>query len=449
MFEGKIGFVGLGISNYQLLKYLIENYNIDCFVSENSEIKPEFKEFIESNGVDYEESGNTEKLMECDSFIVSPGVNPNKGIGKQLIESGKPFTTELEVSLKLLKERKKGVFIGITGTNGKSTTVTMLSHIFRKAGARVFTGGNLGNPLAESLFEDNDFYVIEVSSFQLKWFAETRQYFSLSAVLNISEDHLDYHHSKEDYALSKLKIISMTGGESVVDYKIIENYDWLIEEESKQAMVPFSMGENTFLGYSDSALRFHKLILSTEKLSLRGLPNHEDALVAIALANFSGIDPRDSIEKLQDYVLLDHRVQYVTTINEISFYDDSKATNANSVEAALSGFSPDKTVLILGGVEKKESYSSLIESLSKLKGIVVLGSEMKTLLSLLKKRNIAFEAKANMASAVEEACSRAKPGDFILLSPGGSSFDLYKNYRERGIDFVNIVKGLTGYSHEA
>lgn len=427
----------------------METYNIECFVSDNSIIKPEFKKFLELNNIDYEEQGNTEKLMQCDRFIVSPGINPNNGIGKELIESGKPCTTELEVSLQLLSKRKKGVFIGITGTNGKSTAVTMLSHIFRKAEVNVFAGGNLGNPLAESLFEDKDFYVIEVSSFQLKWFAERKKYFNLSAVLNIAEDHLDYHHSQEDYAFSKLKILSMTSGESVIDYRIIEDYDWLIEENWRPGIVSFSPGENTFLGYSNNSLRLHKLILSTEKLSIRSLPNHEDALVAVALANFSGIDPRDSIEKLQDYVLLDHRVQYVTTLKEVSFYDDSKATNAHSVESALSGFDLEKTILILGGVEKKESYLTLIESLSKLKAIVVLGSEMKTLLSLLTNRNISYDNVSNMASAVKLAYSRAEPGDIILLSPGGSSFDLYKNYRERGIDFVNLAKGLTGDSYEA
>lgn len=439
--KGRIGFAGFGISNNRLLQTLLKKpFGSDFFVSEKHSIDDDAKLFLREKGIEFEENGHTSRLMECDSFVVSPGISPFFGIGKEIVDSGKPFTTELEVSLDILNMKPHGTVIGITGTNGKSTTVTMLSHILSRRNKRVFQGGNLGEPLSVSLEDSYDFYVLEVSSFQLKWFSEDTRRFHLSAIINLGEDHLDYHKTFEDYCGSKLRLIGMTEGFSVVPSSLSESCSTHLSRPDN--VVTFSMFEDGKFSFKDGLFRIGTKQLSNLILPYEGLHNYEDTLVVATISYLMGIPPEVVFEDLKSYSFLSHRLQLVREIGGVKYYDDSKATNAHAVSSALKSFVPEKTVLILGGKEKDESYRELIEQLKRLKLVVVLGSSMKTLMSMLVASGIKFSKASSMEEAVRICADFACGGDSVLLSPAGSSFDLYKNYAERGKHFRGIVDSL-------
>ncbi|AKI97092.1 UDP-N-acetylmuramoyl-L-alanine--D-glutamate ligase [Kosmotoga pacifica] len=433
----KVGLVGLGTSNFELLKYIRKTYpEWNCFVSEQGEIPQERRIFLEKEEIEFEEGGHTEKLLESDSFIMSPGISPNSLIGKNVLNTGKPITTELEFALKELRKRKKGIFIGITGTNGKTTTVTMLGHILKESGLKTFIGGNIGVPLISAIYEDYDFYVLEVSSFQLSWFNSEEQLFHLSSVLNVAEDHLDYHNSFREYLLAKLKIVNLTSGYSILRNELTVEFDKLF---TKNRVVPFSIRGETILSLKDGIMLFHKAQLELKKY-IKAKHNIENALIAIALSHFLGLSIYDAFEKIAFYRYPDHRMSEIATIEGVKYIDDSKATNAHAVVKALDNFSPDNVVLILAGKGKNESYKELIERIRNLKKVIIIGKS----LGLVEKLDceIPFVIVDNMSQAVELAHKIARQGDVVLFSPGGASFDMYRNYKERGMDFIEKVNTL-------
>jgi UDP-N-acetylmuramoylalanine--D-glutamate ligase len=445
LLKGKIGIVGFGSSNYELLKYLlnIEGYNSsNFFVSENKSLDKNKREFLENNNVEYEENNHTEKLFVCDSFAVSPGISPNSNMGRRIRESRKPFATEQEIALNILIKKNHGVLIGITGTNGKSTTVTMLEHILRKKHDAVFAGGNLGTPLSSSLSKNIDFYVVEVSSFQLSWFRKREPYFHVSALLNIEEDHLDYHLSFEEYIWSKMILPEITEGYSIVRKEIVDKKRRLLSNRAFSKVIEFSHGKGTFFDLENGNLRFHKMELPFDGFPLKETHNRENASVAIALAYLIGINPVDSLQSLRDYKALEHRMTVVGTLDDVMYINDSKATNAHAVVSALKNFDPSRVVLILGGKEKKESYEQLLRKLFSLKRIIIMGSSMKSLKRKLEEYRIPFINVGNMEEAVNRAYEEITRGDIVLFSPGGSSYDMYENYKHRGDDFTEKVRNL-------
>ncbi|TYB81888.1 MAG: UDP-N-acetylmuramoyl-L-alanine--D-glutamate ligase [Kosmotoga sp.] len=445
LLKGRIGIVGLGSSNYELLKYLleIEGYSPSkIFVSENRALDENKRNFLEKNNIEYEENLHSRKLFDCDSFAISPGISPNSSIGRRIRESGKFFATEQEIALNILKKRNRGVLVGVTGTNGKSTTVTMLEHILRKKHDAVFAGGNLGIPLTTSLNKRIDFYAIEISSFQLSWFRKREPYLHVSALLNIEEDHLDYHLSFEEYIWSKMILPEITEGYSIVRKEIIEKKTRLLSNAALSKVIEFSQGGGTFFDLENGNLRFHKMELPFNGFPLKETHNRENASIAIALAYLIGINPLDSLQSLWDYKALEYRMTVVGTINDVMFINDSKATNAHAVVSALKNFDPSRVVLILGGLEKKESYNELLGKLFSLKRIIIMGSSMKSLRRKLEEYRIPFINVSNMEEAVNRAYGEITRGDVVLFSPGGSSYDIYDNYKHRGDDFTEKVRYL-------
>jgi len=442
MYSGKAGIIGLGESNYRLVEYLLQNSHSEIFVSEKGKLDLEKKEFLKTNNIEFEEGGHTEKLYDCDWFILSPGISPHSEVGERILSSGKPFTTELEFALDKLKKLEHGVIVGITGTNGKSTVTTMVGHIAKKSGLKTFIGGNLGTPLISSINERFDVYVVEVSSFQLTWFGKKEKYFHLSSILNIAQDHLDYHRDMREYALAKLKIIELTFGSSIIDSEILEDFGDLMVDETKKRIIPFSTRKDSFFCLKDGIMRLHKLSISLDSLNFPGIHNQENAAITLGLAQFLGIHVHDALEKLQDYTFLDHRMQKCGQINGVTFINDSKATNAHAVINALENFDLEKVIIILSGKEKREDYTPLIKKISRVKHIIFLGDSLKSLIERLKKKGITYDVVHTIDEALKKAVELSKAGDIVLFSPGGSSFDLYKNYKERGKDFVKAFNNL-------
>lgn len=442
MYPGKAGIIGLGESNYRLLEYLLQNPHSEIFVSEKGKLDPEKREFLKAHNIEFEEGGHTGRLYNCDWFVLSPGVSPHSEVGEKIISSGKPFTTELEFALDKLKKPGRGVIVGITGTNGKSTVTTMIGHITKESGLKTFVGGNLGTPLISSINERYDVYVVEVSSFQLTWFGKKEKYFHLSSILNIAQDHLDYHKNMQEYALAKLKLIEMTSGYSIIDSEILDNFGNLMVDETKKHLIPFSSGKDGFFCLKDGKMRLHKLSVPLDSLNFSGTQNQVNAAITIGLAQFLGIHAHDALEKLRDYTFLNHRMQKCGQINGVTFINDSKATNAHAVISALENFDLEKVIIILSGKEKREDYTLLVKKISRVKHIIFLGDSLRSLIERLEKNGIIYDVVHSIDEALKKAIALSKAGDIVLFSPGGSSFDLYKNYKERGNDFVKAFNNL-------
>ena len=443
LYKGRVCFLGFGVSNFKLLKYFNENNIIDYyFVSDSKVIKEEYKEYLKQNNIPFEENGHSEEIKNCDSYIVSPGVSPNSPIGKEIIYSKKLYTTEMEISLSLILKKKQGVTVGISGTNGKSTTTTMIGHALKKTKFKTFVGGNLGTPLVEALYDNYDFHIIEVSSFQLSWFRHKRKYFDLSILLNIEQDHLDYYFNYEEYELAKLKIIDITKDYSFVRDEIINKFEHNIISKPREGILTFSNKPGSMFYYTSNEIAIHKLHLKTDYMAIKGIQNNENLLASTVILGMLGMDYTDAMEKLADYKSLNHRNQLVSEIDNIKFIDDSKATNSHAVITALLNLDPKNTVVILGGMEKKENYDRLLNIISFMKKIIVIGNSMVALLDELEKREIEFTSVSSMNDAVKKAFEFAEEGDTVILSPGGSSFDMYKNYKERGDDYQKNVESL-------
>jgi len=453
LYKGKVCFLGLGISNFKLLQYFLKNKILDYyFVSDSKEIKSEYKEYLMENGIPFEENGHTEEIRNCDSYIMSPGISPDSPIGREVIDSKKIYSTEMEISLSLLSRKKSGIVVGITGTNGKSTTTTMIGYALKKTKFKTFVGGNLGNPLIEALNDDYDFHIVEVSSFQLSWFKYRRKYFDLSILLNIEQDHLNYYSDLEEYEKAKLKIIDVTRNYCFVRDEVMSKFRQNIISKPREGILTFSNRPGQMFYYTNDEIVIHKLHLKTDYMKIKGIQNNENLLSSVVILGMLGMDYTDAMEKLTDYKTLNHRNQLVGEIDGIKFIDDSKATNSHAVITALINQNPKKTIIILGGVEKNENYDRLLNLLSFLKKIIVIGDSLSVLIEEFKVRNMEYIKVDSMKEAVVKAFDSADEGDTILLSPGGSSFDIYDNYKERGNDFqknIESLKKLIGSAHES
>ena len=422
----RIGFLGFGKSNRSLLKYLLKHQEAKFFVSEAKTLDGETKKFLEEHSVEYEEGGHTEKLLECDVVYVSPGIKPDTSMIELLSSRGAKLSTELQFFLDNVDPKK---VVGITGTDGKSTATALMHHVLSRRGFKTFLGGNFGTPAVEALEGEYDYYVLEMSSFQLFW--SERPYLSNFLVLNISEDHLDWHSSFEEYVDSKLKpAFLQTEGDLFVYNKHIERLRNL--EGVRSRKIPFWTGENFATE--------RELIVHGKKYTLPGNYPYQtrENILAVSILYMEMFNELESfLELLRDFKPLPHRMEYLGQIDGRHFYNDSKATSTHAVLGALSNF--DKVVLIMCGIGKKENYSLFVEKASpKLKHLIMFGEISKELAPFVGK--IPHSIVENMEEAFEKAMEVSEKGDVILLSPGGASFDMYENYAKRGEHFRELFE---------
>ena len=306
--------------------------------------------------------------------------------------------------------------------------------------------------MIEALNDDYDFHIVEVSSFQLSWFKYRRKYFDLSILLNIEQDHLNYYSDLEEYEKAKLKIIDITRNYCFVRDEVMNKFRQNIISKPREGILTFSNRPGQMFYYTNDEIVIHKLHLKTDYMKIKGIQNNENLLSSVVILGMLGMDYTDAMEKLADYKTLNHRNQLVGEIDGIKFIDDSKATNSHAVMTALINQNPKKTIIILGGVEKNENYDRLLNLLSFLKKIIVIGDSLSVLIEEFKGRNMEYIKVDSMKEAVTKAFDSANEGDTILLSPGGSSFDMYDNYKERGNDFqknIESLKKLIGSAHES
>jgi UDP-N-acetylmuramoylalanine--D-glutamate ligase len=429
---------------------LAKKNGFDVFVSDKALIMDKYREQLMEENIAFEEGKHTEELiMNATEIVKSPGIPDKVELVKKLHAASIPVISEIEFAGRYTKAKT----ICITGSNGKTTTTMLTYHILKKAGYNVGLGGNVGRSFALQVARENfDYYVLELSSFQLDGMYRFKA--DIALLLNITPDHLDrYEYKFENYVASKFRIVqNQTKHDHFVfcaDDPVIAAY--MQEHPVRATLLPFSIkksidGDGAFLNENQLTLNYKPnqkpLIMTIEELALQGKHNVYNSMAASLAARI--VDVRKEIirESLQDFQNIEHRLEFVASINGIEFINDSKATNVNSTWYALE--SMEKPVVwICGGQDKGNDYSELHELVKqRVKAIVCLGKDNKKIIAAFKDIVETIVETDTAADAVAASYKIGKKGDVVLLSPACASFDLFQNYEDRGMQFKGAVRAL-------
>jgi UDP-N-acetylmuramoylalanine--D-glutamate ligase len=417
------------------------------FLSDSGSLKPEYRELLKQLNIDFEEGQHSAKLLEgVQEVIKSPGIPDSMYIVQSAREKGIPVISEIEFAGRFTK----AFTVCITGSNGKTTTASLIHHMMKKAGLNAGLAGNVGTSLARMVAEhDYDFYTIELSSFQLDGISKFRP--DVAILLNITPDHLDrYNYELQSYINSKFRI---TENLKANDAFIWCSDDPLSAGEMRSRKIdcrlfPFSIGMKSGQGAfieNDKLIissQNNKLEMKLEDLALRGRHNLYNSMAAGIAGQLLRLRKEVIRESLSDFQGIEHRLESVLKIHDINFINDSKATNVNSAWYALETMS-DKVVWIAGGIDKGNDYSALYDLVSeKVRALVCLGRDNSKLVKAFTGRIPTIVEVSNMQEAVRSAYYLAKNGDTVLLSPCCASFDLFENFEDRGRQFKNCVRNL-------
>ena len=425
---------------------LAKKQGFEVFVSDMSVIKDKYKKMLNDHNIDWEEGVHTEaKIIDSDEVIKSPGIPKEAPMVQKLIKRGIPIISEIEFAGRYTTSK----MICITGSNGKTTTTSLIFHIFKDAGYDVGLAGNIGKSLALQVAESpHAYYVIELSSFQLDNMYKFRA--NIAILLNITPDHLDrYEYKFENYANAKMRIIqNQTKEDSFIYWKD----DPVIKKELekfdvKAVQYPFSeLKETGSIGYIEEGMyTIEKPIpfnMEQEDLSLTGKHNIYNSLAAGIAANIGGIKKENIRKSLSDFKGVEHRLEKVCKVSGVQYINDSKATNVDACWYALESM-VTPTVLILGGRDKGNNYDAIKDLVKqKCRAIVYLGADNKKLHDNFDNLGITTRDTHSMKDCVAACRELAKSGDMVLLSPCCASFDLFKNMEDRGNQFKTLVRSL-------
>ena len=371
---------------------------------------------------------------EFSLMVKNPGIPYENEMVVKAQEKGIPVITEVELAYLISQSQ----IIGITGSNGKTTTTTLIADILNQADLSAHLSGNIGFPASDvaSKTDEKDTLVMELSSFQLMGIEKFHPH--IAVIVNIFSAHLDYHGSQENYEAAKWRI-QENMDES--DYLILNfNQEKLrkLSKTTKATVVPFARDEKVSGAYSlDGKIYFKdEYIMEVSELSLPGEHNLENALAAIAASKLAGADNASIVEILQGFSGVKHRLQYLGELDDIKFYNDSKATNILATQKALSGFNNEKLWLLAGGLDRGVDFAELGKDIENLKGMIVFGETAEQLKELAESLEIPVELTKDVAEAAEIAYNNAQAGDTILLSPANASWDQYVNFEVRGDKFI-------------
>ena len=425
---------------------LAKKEGFDVFVSDMAAIKDKYKQLLDSHGIEWEELHHTEeKILNADEIIKSPGIPCDAPMVKKAVEKGIGIISEIEFAGRYTHSK----MICITGSNGKTTTTSLIYHIFKQAGYDAGLAGNIGRSLALQVAEDpHEYYIIELSSFQLDNMYDFRA--NIAILLNITPDHLDrYDFCMQNYVDAKMRIIrNQTNDDSFIYW----NDDPVIKRELekydiKAIQYPFSeLKEKGSIGYmEDGEYRIEQptpFNMEQEELSLTGKHNIYNSLAAGIASNIAGIKKEDIRRSLSDFPGVEHRLEKVCRVGGVQYINDSKATNVDACWYALESMRTP-TILILGGKDKGNDYSAIKELVKKkCAGLVYLGADNTKLHDNFDQLGIPVRDTHSMKDCVAACYEMAKPGDTVLLSPCCASFDLFKNMEDRGEQFKTLVRSL-------
>ena len=419
----------------------------DVFVSDKGEIAKKYKEVLLNSEIDFEEKKHTEaKILNADVVMKSPGIPDKVVLIQKLNKSLIPVISEIEFAAKFTD----ATIVGITGSNGKTTTTMLLHHVLKNAKLNVGVAGNIGDSFAQQVAENNyENYVLELSSFQLDGIENFSPHIAI--ITNITPDHLDrYEYSFDTYIASKFRI---TKNQTAADYLIYDADDeainkWLNNNKTQAKLVPFSLEKELEYG---AYMKENNIIININKdkfnmpistLSLKGKHNTKNAMAATMAAQLLRVRKEAIKESLEDFEGAEHRLENVAKIRGVEYINDSKATNVNATFYALECM--DKTtVWIVGGVDKGNDYNDLLSLVrEKVKAIVCLGLDNDKIKSTFGNVVDIIVETAGAEEAVKVSHKLAENGEVVLLSPACASFDLFDNYEDRGRQFKKAVRSL-------
>lgn len=419
----------------------------DVFVSDQGIIALKYKEVLLNNDILFEEGKHTEsKILEADIVMKSPGIPDKVPLVKQLNSKGIPVISEIEFASKYTN----GLIVGITGSNGKTTTTMLVNHILKKGKLNVGMGGNIGDSFAQQVAENKyDIHVLELSSFQLDGIVNFAPHIAI--ITNITPDHLDrYDYKFENYIDSKFRI---TENQTENDF-LIYDYDdnvistWLKKNKTKATLLPFSiekeLEQGVYLKNDNIIIKYKKqeILMNIATLALKGKHNTKNAMAASMATSLLKVRKETIRESLEDFEGAEHRLEMVLKINGVQYINDSKATNVNATFYALDCVKAP-IVWIVGGVDKGNDYLDLMPMVrEKVKAIICLGMENQKITQTFSNVIDLIVETAGAEEAVKVAYKIAEKGDTVLLSPACASFDLFENYEDRGNKFKEAVRGL-------
>jgi len=418
----------------------------EVFVSDKGTIKEKYKNVLINNEIEWEEGVHTEsKILNADTVMKSPGIPDKVKIVKLLLEKEIPVISEIEFAAQFTD----ATIIGITGSNGKTTTATLTHHLLKKD-LNVGLAGNIGDSFAKQVLEkDYPYYVLEISSFQLDGIVNFNP--NIAVLTNITPDHLDRYDNKfENYINSKFRIVLNQTNE---DYFIFDSDDevinkWMEENPIQSKLLPFSLVKEVENGaYLKSeeiiiTINNNKITMPTANLALEGKHNIKNAMAAATVGHLLKIRNQTIRECLENFQGVEHRLENVLKINKVEYINDSKATNVNATYYALESMDAP-TIWIVGGEDKGNRYEELYPFVNeKVKAIICLGIDNEKLLKSFGNMVDIIVETQFMSEAVKIAYKIAEAGDNVLLSPACASFDLFENYEDRGRQFKESVRNL-------
>ena len=426
---------------------LAQKHGFEVFVSDKGQIKENFREILEKHNIKWEEGNHSEAIiLSADEIIKSPGIPENAPIIKMIHEKGIPVISEIEFAGRYCE----GVKICITGSNGKTTVTNLIYHILNKAGKKAAMTGNVGNSFAMAVAEGKyDYYVIELSSFQLDGMYDFKA--DIAVLMNITPDHLDrYDHNFQNYIDSKFRVTQNMKKDDFLIYwegdpvikselskKIYEMTLMPFSDEIKEGMAAYIENNDLIIDYQNKTN-----LMTIHDFALKGRHNTYNSMAAAIAGKILNIRKEVIRESLADFQGVEHRLEPVITVCGINFINDSKATNVNSTWYALECME-NEIIWIVGGVDKGNDYSELFPVvIKKVKAIVCLGKDNKKIIEAFKDKIPTIVETTSMEEAVRSSYYLAKKGETVLLSPACASFDLFKNYEDRGRQFKQAVRNL-------
>ncbi len=419
----------------------------EVFVSDFGKIKEKYKQVLINNGIEWEEEGHSEdKILSADLVMKSPGIPDKAPIVKKLHEKGVKVISEIEFAAKFTK----ATIVGITGSNGKTTTASLTYELLKSGELNVALGGNIGKSFAEQVSEDKyENFVLELSSFQLDGIETFAPH--IAVLTNLSPDHLDrYDYKYDNYIASKFRI---TMNQTSQDYFIYNSDDveilkWLSQNPIKSQPLPFStkkeLNQGAYKRNNEIIIKINnkEFNMPIATIGIQGEHNVKNAMAASMVATLLRIRKQTIRESLEGFQGVEHRLEKVLKINNVMYINDSKATNVNATFYALDSME-NPTVWIVGGVDKGNDYSELLPLVNeKVKAIICLGVDNQKIINAFGNIVDTIIETDSMAMAVQIAYKLAERNNSVLLSPACASFDLFENYEDRGRQFKEAVRNL-------
>jgi len=442
MFENKKIFVfGLARSGYEAAK-LLSNYNNEILVCDKTDEDKEKIEKLKGLNVDFIKTDKPEDYLDSsfNCVIKNPGISNEHTCIKKAYSLNIDVINEVEVGYHFIKDKVK--IIGITGSNGKTTTTTMIYDVMKKAGLPVILAGNIGYPVCSIVdkVKENDILVMEISDHQLLNVKDFKT--DISILTNLSKVHLDFHGTYENYKNVKKKIFNYHTKDNTAIINI-GNMDVVnLTENINSNIITFSSKEKADIYLDKKFIKYNnEVVINTSDVRIKGIHNYENIMCLIAIQKLFNI-PNDIVKKyLKEFGGVEHRIEFVKELNGRLFYNDSKATNTESTIVALKSFE-NNTILLLGGLDRGHSFEPLNQYLKNVKQILCYGETKDRIISWAKEQNIPCEKYDTLKNATKRAYELSNPNDVILLSPSCASWDQYKCMEDRGNEYKNIINNL-------